>query len=402
MMELLADANVTSAAARNAWLFYLALIAYFLIALAGVSHKDLLLESAIELPLMQVKIPQRSLFLFGPLILVLVHFGLLLQHVMLARKLREFHGRLTHHEGPGLFRQHRFRVQLHSYTYAQAIAGPYRSALLGAFLHAMTWVTLGLLPLLVLLDFQVTYLPYHDASVTTLHRVYVGLDFLVLLIFGVFLRFPEKGFFAGLLANLTQHPANFLATLLMALLALAFSFLVATIPDEGLDRLAARLMPVPYGTPATQAKRTAFWPTAYLFEGETNDIEGRPESVFSRNLVVINTAVVAPVQPEPDDASISLRGRDLKYASFDRSDLRRADMTGADLTGASMVQTGLIKARFVKARLRNVDFRNAALISANLRGAELEGAKVCAEQRGLIVMGNDEAIKLFVRETCNK
>ena len=99
MMELLVDVNATSGAARNAWLFFLALLTYFLIALAGVSHKDLLLESAIELPLLQVKIPQRSMFLFGPLILVLVHFGLLLQHVMLARKLRDFHARVTHHEG---------------------------------------------------------------------------------------------------------------------------------------------------------------------------------------------------------------------------------------------------------------------------------------------------------------
>jgi Pentapeptide repeats (8 copies) len=404
MMELLADTNVTSGAARNAWLFFLALLTYFLIALAGVSHKDLLLESAIELPLLQVKIPQRSFFLFGPLILMLVHFGLLLQHVMLARKLREFHSRVTHQEGPGSFRQHRFRVQLHSYTYAQAIAGPYRSPLLGAFLHTMTWVTLGLLPLLVLLDFQVTYLPYHDAFVTTLHRTYIALDLILLLIFGVFLRFPDKGFFAGLGANLVQHPSNFLVTLVLAIAALVFSFLVATIPEEPLDRFASRLIstPVPFGTEPAQAKRVAFWPTAYLFEGETNDIEGRPESIFSRNLVVINQAVVAPQQPEPEDASISLRGRDLKYASFDRSDLRRADMTGADLTGASMVQTVLIKAKFIKAKLRNVDLRNAALISTFMRGADVEGAKVCAEQRSLMILGNDDAVKAFVREACIK
>ena len=404
MMELLADANVASAAARNAWLFFLALMAYFLIAMAGVSHKDLLLETAIEVPLLQVKIPQRSFFLFGPLILVLVHFGLLLQHVMLARKLNEFHTRVTHHEGPGSFREHRFRVQLHSYTHTQAIAGPRRSPLLGAFLHAMTWITLGLLPLLVLLDFQTTFLPFHDAGATAAHRFYIVLDILVLMIFGVFMRFPDKGFFAGLQSNVTQHPANFLTTSAMALGALLFSFLVATIPDEGLDRFATRLMPtaVPYGAPAAQTKRTAFWPTAYLFEGETNDIEGRSDSFFSRNLVVINTTLVPMVQPEPDDISLSLRGRDLKYAAFDRSDLRRADMTGADLTGASMVQTVLIKTRLVKARLRNVDFRNATMVSTFMRGADVEGAKVCIDQRNLGNLGSEDVFKSFVREACTK
>ena len=402
MAEMLHDANVASAAARNAWLFFLALTAYYFVALAGVSHKDLLLETPIELPLLQVKIPQRSFFLFGPLILVLVHFGLLLQHVMLARKLREFHSRVSHHEGKELFRQHRFRVQLHSYTYSQAVAGPKRSPLLGAFLHAMTWITLGLLPLIVLLDFQTTYLPYHDAGVTNMHRFYVVLDFLVLLVFGVFLRFPEKGFGAGFAANLTQHPGNFFVTLIVAFAALVFSFLIATFPGEPLDQIAQSLWPapVPYGKAVDQAKRTAFWPTAYLFEGETDDIQGRPNSLFSRNLVVINTAVVPYQQPDPDDISISLRGRDLKYASLDRSDLRRADLTGADLTSASLVQTNLIKARLIKANIRNADMRHALLVSVNLRGAELEGAKICAEQKGLIVFGNDNAINQFVKEPC--
>lgn len=402
LAELLHDVNISSTAARNAWLLFLALMAYFFIALAGVSHKDLLLETPIELPLLQVAIPQRSFFLFGPLILVLVHFGLLLQHVMLSRKLREFHSRLSNHEGQGLFRQHRFRVQLSSYTYAQAVAGPYRSPLIAGFLKAMTWITLGLLPFLLLLDFQVTYLPHHDAWVTGLHRFYMVMEFLILLIFGVFLRFPEKGFWAGLFTNIIRHPANFLVTLTMAVSALAFSFLVATIPDEPLDRLAAPFWPVtvPYGAPANQAGRVAFLPTAVLFEGQTDVIRGRPSSPFSRNLVVINTAVVPYLEPDAEGISISLRGRDLKYGTFDRSDLRRSDMTGADLTGASFVATGLIKVRLARAQLRNVDFRHAYLISANLDGAEADGAKICSNQVGLSIVGGEEILNRFTRMPC--
>lgn len=402
LAELLHDANISSVAARNAWLVFLGLTAYFFVALAGVSHQDLLLETPIALPLLQVTIPQRSFFLFGPLILVLVHFGLLLQHVMLSRKLREFHNRLSHHEGNGLFRQHRFRVQLSSYTYAQAIAGPYRSPLMAAFLYAMTWITLGLLPFLLLLDFQITYLPDHDAWVTGLHRFYLVLEFLVLLIFGVFLRFPEKGFWAGFLANLTKHPVNFFVTLVMALLALVFSFLIATIPDERLDHAAASLwpVPVPYGTDSGDAGRVAFLPTAYLFEGKTDEIRGRPSSTFSRNLVVINTAVVPYQEPDPDVVSISLRGRDLKYGTFDRSDLRRSDMTGADLTGASLVRTNLIKVRFVGARLRGADLRRAGLISTNMEGADAEGAKLCTEQLGIDIASDPAILSRFVRVPC--
>ena len=356
------------------------------------------------MPLLQVTIPQMSFFLFAPLILVLVHFAILLQHVMLSRKLREFHKRMTHHEGNGLFRQHRFRVQLSSYTYAQAIAGPHRSPLLAGFLYAMTWITLGILPLLALLDLQITFLPYHDTFVTGLHRAYVVADFIVLVIFGVFLRFPEMGFWSGFAANLTQHPGNFFSTLIVALLAILFSFLVATIPEEPLDRLARELwpVPVPIGTLPADSKRVAFWPTAHWFEGQTDEIRGRPDSIFSRNLIVINTGLVVPGQAQAEGFSLNLRGRDLKFASFDRSDLTRADMTGADVSGASFVQSILIKASFAKARMRDADLRKAAVFSANLHGADLEGAKACSDQHGLPEMVGDEAAAKFAMVACGK
>ena len=148
--ELIQDTNVSAASARNAWLFFMALIGFFVIALAGVTHKDLLLETPVELPLLQVKIPQASFFLFAPLILVLVHLSLLLQHVTLARKLHDVDDRLISLEGIGFHRQHRLRGLVHAYAMAQAVAGPWRSPVHGVFLHATNWITLVLLPILVL------------------------------------------------------------------------------------------------------------------------------------------------------------------------------------------------------------------------------------------------------------
>ena len=404
LKEMLHDANLASSAARNAWVLYLALLAYFFVSLAGITHRDLLIEKPVELPLLQVTIPQISFFLFGPMILVLVHFTILLQHVMLSRKLREFHKRMTYHEGNGLFRQHRFRVQLSSYTYAQAIAGPYRSPLLAGFLFAMNWITLGILPLVALLDLQITFLPYHHVSVTALHRLFVLLDFIVLVIFGVFLRFPELGFRAGFAANLTQHPGNFFSTLIVALVAMVFSFLVATFPDEPLDRFARDLwpVPVPYGVAAADSTRVAFWPTAYLFEGQTDEIHGRTNSLFSRNLIVTDAQLVTVGQAQTEGYSGSLRGRDLKFATLDRSDMTRIDFTGANAAGASFVQTVLIKANFAKASLRGADLRNAAVVSINLENADLEGAKVCSDQRGLPDLLGEAIAAKFVKVPCGR
>ncbi len=405
--ELVQDANESAASTRTAWVVWMALLGFFVVALAGVSHKDLLLETPVELPLLQVKVPQSSFFLFGPLVLVLMHLNLLMQHVTLSRKLKDVDDRLTRHEGHHLPRQHRLRSLIHSYPMAQAVAGPWRSPVYGFFLHAVTWTTLILLPLLVLLNFQATYLPQHDASTTTWHRIYIVADAVLIVLLGTLILVPDRGFRGALATGATRHPASFAGSGLTATLATLVSFLVATIPDEALDTLATAIWPArieratgssrePQGT--TAATRRAFWPTVILFDGPIDALAMRPSSPMSRNFVVISTPLVTPSNPEPDDASLNLRGRNLRYATFDRSDLRRADMTGADLTGASLIGTGLIKARLTNTRLTDADLRGASIISTIVKGANFEGARICTEQR-FAFLGQDEPNGL-VRVAC--
>lgn len=405
--ELVQDTNESAAATRTAWVFWMALLGFFVIALAGVSHKDLLLETPVELPLLQVKIPQASFFLFGPLVLVLMHLNLLMQHVTLSRKLKDVDDRLTRHEGHHLPRQHRLRSVIHSYPMAQAVAGPWRSPVYGFFLHAVTWTTLILLPLLVLINFQATYLPQHDAATTGWHRVYIAADALLIVLLGTLILVPDRGFRGALASGASRYPLSVIGSGITAVLAVLFSLLVATIPDETLDTIAAAIWPArierPTATgPESQVtpdnQRVAFWPTVMLFDGPVDPIAMRPSSPMSRNFVVISTPLVTPVNPEPDDASLSLRGRNLRYATFDRSDLRRVDMTGADLTGASLVGTGLIKARLTNARLAGADLRGAAIISTLVRGASFENAKLCTEQR-FAFQGQDEP-KGLLRVAC--
>ena len=402
--DLIGDANQAAAAARTGWMFFMALIAFFVIALAGVTHKDLLLETPVELPLLQVKIPQSSFFLFGPLILLLVHLNLLMQHVPLSRKLKEVHRRLTSHEGNGLYRQHRLRTLVNSYAVAQAVAGPWRSRVFGFFLHAVNFTTLVLLPILVLLNFQIAYLPWHDATVTMLHRIYLAADILIVLLLGTLILAPEQKFFAGLGTVLKRHTGTLLGMVALSIAALIFSNLIATIPDERLDRTAALLWPVPVDPSANPngAGRTAFGPTAWLFDGRVDQIKGKPESLFSRNLVVINTQLVPPVNPEPEEASLNLRGRDLRFATFDRSDMRRADFTGADLTGTSFVRTGLIKAQLGRSTMAGTDLRGAGILSTFARGAKMEGVRVCSTQRMAFIadMADNQDLKGLARETC--
>ncbi len=375
---LLADVNAASGPARNSWVVFIAVLAYFFITLAGITHTDLLLDTPVTLPILQVDIGLRAFFAFAPAVLLLMHFNLLLQHVSLSRKVREFDERVARQEGRGMYATHRFRVQLHSYFYVQAIAGPSRSPLFSAFLHAMTAVTLWLLPLALLIYFQIVFLPYHDLDVTTAQRAYILIDFLIFAIFWIFLHHPAATFIGGLGRSIISYPVSFMTMMLVWVAAMFLSFAVATIPGEGVDRAMASIerfrTPVPYGTPSAEAERFAFLPTAWLFEGRVRAISGRNESWFSRNLVVTDTDIVRAAGAPAEGVSLRLRERDFRFATFDRSNFSRADLTGADFTGASLRLTRLENAQLILASLRGADLTRAQLQSADLSGADLRQA----------------------------
>jgi hypothetical protein len=377
---LLDDVNAASGPARNGWLVFIAVLAYLFITLAGITHTDLSLNTPVTLPILQVEIGLHAFFVFAPAVLLLMHLNLLLQHVSLSRKAREFDERVSQQEGHAFRRTHRLRIQLHSYFYVQAIAGPSRSPLFSAFLHAMTAVTLWLLPLALLIYFQIVFLPYHDLDVTTAQRAYVLADFLIFAIFWIFLHYPAASYIRGLGQSIISYPLSFLAMIVVWVAAMVFSFAIATIPGEGADRVMASIerfrTPVPYGAPPSDAERFAFLPTAYLFEGPVNVVSGRAESVFSRNLVVTDTDVPRVAGAPDTGVSMRLRGRDFRYATFDRSDFSRADMTGTNLSRASLRGVNLDSALLQAANLNAADLTRAQLQSADLSGADLRGAEL--------------------------
>lgn len=384
---LLKSINEASSGASSGWVLFISAMAYFFIALAGVSHSDFLLNSAVNQPILQVEVDLQLFFLFAPLVLVFVHFGILIQHETLASKVRAFDHALFVYEGADHYRTHPIRRELSGYFFTQAIAGPRRSRILLAFLNLMSWVTLYILPILTLLAFQIVYLPYHDHDVTMWHRLYLLGDILIFVIMGTLYRFLDGGFLRGLSRDARYHTGSFLFNNLVAIIAVCFAFFVATIPDSTLDKMTRNIWPapVPFGAKpekdGTESKRVAFWPTAYLFEGELDEGDGSTRSMFSRNLVVMDEDLVKDSTWNPKEVTLSLRARNLSYATFDRSDMRGADFTSSVLHGARFYQTNLNGVKFDKAELVNADMRKAifegstSMYEANLSGADLRGSE---------------------------
>ena len=403
--SLLEAVNRSSDTAHTGWLIFLAIMAYLMIAVAGVTHKDLLLEQPVELPVLQVQIQLTQFFQFAPLVLVLMHLGLIAQLVLLARETLELDQGIRMLETTDR-RTHPLRLELNNYFFVQAIAGPHRSAVMSAFLHGMSWLTLVILPVLIMLYMQVVFLPYHNIGIAWTQRLLLVADIAILILIGVFLSRMETSFFTAFLRNSTAHPFTFLSTALLLIAVALFSFFVATIPGEALDRLTWPMRGITHVDGSAMSGRAA--QAGFQLPFMSGNADEALLGIFRRNLHVTDTDLVVDHDQTPGEQSLSLRGRDLRYAQLDRTDLHQADLTGADLQDASLTGTDLrgallhcadinelllsqdrkaarctsarganfTRARLGDARLTGIDARGAIFDDANLEGAVLSYSRL--------------------------
>ena len=398
--SLLEAVNRASDTVNTAWLIFLGVLSYLLITAAGVTHRDLLLNNDIPLPILQVKIDLARFFFFAPIILVLFHTGVVAQLVILARKTLEFDTSIRLLEATER-RTHPLRLELDNFFFVQGISGPERSNVMSVFLHGMSWLTLVVLPVLILLYIQVVFIPFHDVGITTAHRVALFADILMLATIGTFLARSENSFFTAFRRTLAQHPLTALVTTgLMSAVAI-FSLFFATIPGEPLDRMIETFTGRSDKAGSAGLRRSSSLGFTMPFFKQTED--GSLFGLFYRNLVVRDMDLVVDSSVTAGEASINLRGRDLRFARLDRTDLHQADFTGANLEGASFVQADLrnvtmscadtdklllqgdrkgakctdaagadfTRARMGEAKLAGVDLTNATLDHTVLEGADM-------------------------------
>ena len=140
-------------------------------------------------------------------------------------------------------RTHPLRLELDNFFFVQAIAGPERSRIVGIFLHGMSWLTLVVMPVVLLLYVQLVFLPYHDVAITWAHRVVLLADIALLVFIGVFLwrRRHRSSGRSGAPACII--PLGLMSHRRLLAVVACFSLVVATIPGEAIDGWHADLMP---------------------------------------------------------------------------------------------------------------------------------------------------------------
>jgi len=374
--SLLEAVNRSSDSAHTAWLIFMGIMTYLMIAVAGVTHTILLLETPVSLPIMQVDIPLTQFFQFAPVVLVLFHLGVVSQLVLLARKALEFDHAIRLLESTDR-RTHPLRLELHNLFFVQAIAGPHRSKVMGTLLHAMSWLTLVILPVILLLYIQVVFLPYHDPVITWTHRIALVIDVLVLIMIGVFLTRAETSFFKAFFRTTAAHPVSFMLTTVVMIFVTLFSFFVATIPGERLDAVSQGL----YWHMNDGDDAGPRYYSGFVIPLVPVDAEGALFGIFRRNLVVTDADLVSDRVVTEGEATLKLRGRNLRFAKLDRSDMHQADLTGADLTEASLDGTDLRNASLQCTEINALRLKNdrdkakcVIAVGTNFSRAEMSGA----------------------------
>ncbi|HEX5079233.1 MAG TPA: pentapeptide repeat-containing protein [Geminicoccaceae bacterium] len=394
-------ANAASRHARNGYVTFLLFGLYLAIIFGSTTHEQLLRESPVTLPLLNVGLPLAGFYWVAPALFVLLHLDLLLQFYMLSGKLH----RLDRALGEAVAQKHLSeqraddrRAQLYPFPFSQMLVGRQHGRLMRFLLWLVVWLTVLVLPVVLLLMGQVQFLPYHDAWTTMWLRLMVAAGLLLILIFWRTIRRPAD--------RLLWQPRRWLwhqaKVALPALVVLAFSFLVFTFRGDYASR--DDHAPHDLGDPMEEALldedgwlawtypanwrvdspnlRPGFWPTQALFD---------TFPFLQRNLVVpeVNLVTSWPTQSQIEQfgedlawqnfgAPPNLRGRDLRYADLSRSilmrgDFRDANLQGADLWDANLQGADLWLANLSDASLGGANLRDAYLFVAGLHGANLAG-----------------------------
>jgi uncharacterized protein YjbI with pentapeptide repeats len=405
---------VVDAAAVSAglWFSYIFMLLYLLIAVGGVTHRNLFLEDPVKLPFLGIDLPLVGFFVLAPGLFLIVHAYVLLHFVLFAGKVGVFDSELQAQISDEEVRA-QLRWQLPSNIFVQILAGTrdVRRGFTGCLLRLIAQVSFVAGPLALLMLFQIQFLPYHPRPAIALWlRVTVLIDLVLLwmlwpavargkLTWIAWRDFHRARIVPAALVRLVRalwlalwvrpddkpvwiywcvlrrvaRRGTVVAAAIASLVPVLLVFAISTYPDEWLC-IQLRSVPVLWTVPAL------------LFDRQ-------PNGWFSDRLVLADQSFVDVDKLDKVNVSRSFRRRDLRQAILDRTDLRKADFIGAVLNDASFVGANLQNAllgctpvylhektcaqlqgaRFDLAKLQGVDLQRAQLQGTTFIGAELQG-----------------------------
>jgi uncharacterized protein YjbI with pentapeptide repeats len=385
--KALEDATAVS---RALWLSFLTFGTYLVITFAGVTHRDLLLETPIKLPVLNAPLPLVTFFWVAPILFVIFHLYLLLSLKLLADQV---HSYVAHMEEVGLDTdaQDRARLQLPNFVVVQVLGGTSGqvNSWAGSLMRFTAFLTVVAGPLILLLFAQLMFLPYHGWGVTMAQRVMVVTDIVFILHFWRAIMFPQRqGFEAG--GGMVFAPLVIL------------SFFGFMFPGERFYGPLAKFIFSETGivverekdgwtyVKANEAGLAGLYNTLML-SGERFVDDNLFRKLNERN----RDKGLKPWEGEKSFGDF-LRNRDFRQADFSNTDLRKANLSGSIFVSADFAGASLDGATFDDASMQGASFVEASLKGASLMRASLQGATFAGAslQGGYLVKANLQGASL--------
>jgi uncharacterized protein YjbI with pentapeptide repeats len=348
---LKSGADAAAANVRNLYITFLLAGVYAAIVVGATTDWQLFSVSPVTLPILDVDLPIVAFYTVVPWLLLLLHFNLMLQLLLLSRRLHLLDEAIRELRDPEAAR--RLRITLFGFPFSHLLIGEPIGPVIRALMAMVVWLTLIVLPLLLLVWAQIRFLPYHDPLLTWTQRLAILLDLATLWTFWPRILTPP-GEPISWLRHLTAGGRGGIAVVATAAAAVWLSVLTATIPAEAIERWVAALTFDDEYDP--QSGVAPLWATRRLFDG--------PSAPFHRNLRLPERVLAArPPDPRVVDIlygrdseervtairqtpGLDLRLRDLRFADLrgvvlPNADLRGADLGGADLRGARLFEVDM-------------------------------------------------------------
>jgi uncharacterized protein YjbI with pentapeptide repeats len=367
--------NDSATRVSTIWISFLIFALYLLTAATTITHRQLLLAEPVKLPLINIDLPLWGFFFLVPILFVIFHIYVLLQVLLLGRTAAAYNEALDRAVRPPPSNA-AMRQRLANTLFAQIFAGSprERGGWLGLLLKAMAWITLAVAPVLILLAFQLAFLPYHSHLATWTHRLLILSELAVVFLFWPLVLDPQRDFeWRGF--------RKWVFPLVSCGLFVFLSLWLLTFPGEPHVNLLTGKSPS-----SVQCERWFHYRVAHLDPRFGSLILSGVDVVDDEKLVrnAKATADRGLLSWQGGERTRDFHGRDLNCSDLSAADLRGVDLSGARMTGAwlffvdlqqaTLTDTVLRGASMNGAKLQSAGLVNTQLQHATLRGAKLQGS----------------------------
>jgi uncharacterized protein YjbI with pentapeptide repeats len=382
--------NDSATRVSTIWVSFLLFSLYLLIAATTVEHRQLLLAEPVKLPVLNIDLPLWGFFFLAPALFVVFHAYVLLQVSLLARTAAAYNdavGKALERDNLSGEDETSLRQRLANTMFAQIFAGSprEREGWLGWLLKAMAWITLVIAPILILLVFQFTFLPYHSHLVTWSHRLLMAVELAAAFVLWPLVLDARRDFkwteLSVLLRRTSVSPARInkpkdrrsgwvwprehVFPLVLCALFVFVSFFLAAFPGE----------------PHINLLTGHAWSSVHCKQSPLDLIDPRFDRLVLPRGNIVDAEKLEKFQKTTEktreqlyyegDRTPILQDRNLNCGDFSYADLRHIDWARSRLRNAN-----LRNAKLAGASLVNVELEGASLDGADLQGASLESAQL--------------------------